>query len=77
MTFSRKYLDMGAVASLDVDPRDMGVQAGELVNSIAAGQHVPGRRYARKPVLSVNGRAAEKMGVALDRAAMREAGHEE
>jgi putative ABC transport system substrate-binding protein len=73
MTFSRKYLDMGAVASLDVDPRDMGRQAGELANSILAGAGSGGSRRARKPLLSINARAADKMGVALDRAAMREA----
>ncbi len=72
MTFSRKYLDMGAVASLDVDPREMGLQAGELVNCIVRGTCSGGRRYARKPRLSINGKAADKMGVALSRA-MREA----
>jgi putative ABC transport system substrate-binding protein len=72
MTFSKKYLDMGAVASLDVDPRDMGLQAGELANGVAQGAITGASRYARRPVLSVNGRAAEKMGIALNRAAMWE-----
>lgn len=72
MTFSSKYLDMGAVASLDVDPRDMGIQAAELANSIVKGNFAAGSRYARRPVLSVNSRAAEKMGVALNKSAMRE-----
>jgi putative ABC transport system substrate-binding protein len=77
ITFSSKYLDMGAVASLDVDPHDMGVQAGELANAVAQGATPGGSRYARKPVLSVNRKAAEKMGVALNRAAMRETGNDD
>jgi putative ABC transport system substrate-binding protein len=72
ITFSRKYLDLGAVASLDVEPREMGVQAGELVNELARGDHVSGSRYARKSRLSVNVKAAEKMGIVFSRAAMRE-----
>jgi putative ABC transport system substrate-binding protein len=72
MTFSRKYLDMGAVASLDVDPIEMGLQAGELVNRIAREGRDGGSRYARKPRLSINGKAAEKMGITLNDAAVRE-----
>jgi len=71
MTFSSKYLDMGAVASLDVEPRDMGRQAAELANSVPRGTFAGGSRYARRSVLTVNVRAAEKMGVALNREAMR------
>ncbi|HSQ78732.1 MAG TPA: ABC transporter substrate binding protein, partial [Nitrospirota bacterium] len=31
-SFSKKYVERGAVAALDVDPYDMGTQAGEIVN---------------------------------------------
>jgi len=65
MTFSRKYLELGAVASLDMDPYDMGVQAAEMANRIARGADKPMNAYARKTRLSVNRNAAGKMGVVL------------
>jgi putative ABC transport system substrate-binding protein len=65
MTFSGKYLELGAVASLDVDPHDMGVQAAEIAVRLARGGDGPVRVYARKTKLSVNRNAAGKMGVLL------------
>ena len=64
-SFSKKYVEMGAVASLDVDPYDMGVQAGELVNLLAAGRTGPIRVYARASRLTINTKVAEKMGLAI------------
>lgn len=63
-TFSRKYVDMGAVASLDLDPYDIGVQIGELANRVRAGSG-PVREYARAPRLTLNRNVAEKMGFAI------------
>lgn len=68
VTFSRKYLEMGAVASLDVDPRDMGAQAAELVRRIVNEGASPGSEYARKTRLTVNRSAAEKMGIVIGKA---------
>ena len=65
MTFSRKYLELGAVASLDMDPYDMGIQAAELAARIARGGNRPARVYARKTKLFVNRSAAGKMGVVI------------
>lgn len=64
--FSRKYVDMGAVASLDVDPYDMGAQAGELAKTIASGQKGPIRVSPRKTHLSINIKAAKKMGIKIN-----------
>ncbi len=65
MTFSEKYLELGAVASLDVDPYDMGVQAAEMAARLARGGDGPVRVYARKTKLSLNRSAAGKMGVVI------------
>jgi putative ABC transport system substrate-binding protein len=62
-SFSKKYAEMGAVASLDVDPYDMGAQAAELVSRLSAGQAGPIRVYARKAHLSINTKVAAKMGL--------------
>lgn len=73
--FSKKYIDMGAIASLDVDPYDMGAQAAELAKAIAAGGKGAGRVYARKTRLSINRKAAGKMGVAIDSETARRVDH--
>jgi putative ABC transport system substrate-binding protein len=64
--FSKKYVEMGAIASLDVDPYDMGAQAADIAKGIAGGGKGPVRVYARKTRLSINGKAANKMGIRID-----------
>ncbi len=72
-TFSRKYLAVGAVASLDVDPYAMGAQAGELVNAKVKGGAIPSVSYARPAGLSLNLKIAAKMGVRIGAEARRRA----
>jgi putative ABC transport system substrate-binding protein len=62
-TFSRKYVEMGAVASLDVDPYDMGVQLAELAQRVINGAAGPVRVAARKTRLTINKKTAGKMGI--------------
>ncbi len=62
-SFSRKYVDMGAVASLDVDPYDMGVQAGEIVRKLKAGRSGPVLEWARTAHLTINAKVAAKLGL--------------
>jgi putative ABC transport system substrate-binding protein len=64
-TFSKKYVEMGAVASLDIDPYDMGVQAASIVNRMSAGQTTGSSVYARKSHLTVNKKMATKLGLAI------------
>jgi putative ABC transport system substrate-binding protein len=73
--FSKKYIDMGAIASLDVDPYDMGAQAADIANAIVAGAKGAGRVYARKTRLSINRTAANKMGVTIDSETARKVDH--
>ncbi|MEK6580972.1 MAG: ABC transporter substrate binding protein [Nitrospirota bacterium] len=66
-TFSKKYLEMGAVAALTIDPFDLGAQAGEIAKKLSAEGNVktPVRINARKTVLSVNKKVAKKMGIRI------------
>lgn len=64
-SFSRKYVEMGAVASLDVDPHDMGTQAAGVANRMIEDATVPMRVYARKHDLTINEIVAAKMGIAI------------
>ena len=73
-TFSKKYVEMGAIASLDMNPYDMGAQAGEIVNKIAEGGASRVRVYARTARLSINAKAAKKMGLALRGEPLRKGG---
>ncbi|HUL01166.1 MAG TPA: ABC transporter substrate binding protein [Nitrospirota bacterium] len=64
-SFSRKYVEMGAIAALDIDPYDMGVQAAEIAKKILAGNSSAIRVYARKSTLSINAKVARKMGLKI------------
>lgn len=64
-SFAKKYVEMGAVASLDVDPYDMGVQAAEILSKVSAGRAGAIRVYARKSHLSINRNVAAKMGLKI------------
>lgn len=70
-SFSRKYLDMGAVASLDVDPYDMGAQAAGIMSRMIGGAAGPVRAYAQKAELTVNEKVAAKMGIMIGNADAR------
>lgn len=64
VTFSKKYVEMGAVASLDIDPYDMGVQAASIVNGLSAKQTAI-TVYARKSHLTINKKVASKLGLTI------------
>jgi putative ABC transport system substrate-binding protein len=67
LTFSTKYLEMGAILSVAVDPYDMGIQAGELAQKILAGDNHKESRliFARKGVITLNKKVAGKIGIEL------------
>lgn len=64
-SFSRKYTELGAVASLEVDPYDMGAQAGELVNTLTTNRKDAIRVYARGARLLINMKVSNKMGIRI------------
>lgn len=72
LTFSDKYVEMGALIALDLDPVDLGRQAGEQVRKILSGtpaRSIP-RTDPRNTVLTVNGKIARKLGIALNEEAL-------
>jgi putative tryptophan/tyrosine transport system substrate-binding protein len=68
LTFSEIYLDSGALVSVGVDPFDMGAQAGWVACEILEGKPVSSLTPvdARKQIISVNVKAAEKLGIYID-----------
>ena len=65
LTFSDKYLEMGGLLSIGVDPYDMGRQAGELGRRILS---APKARqsdfvFARKGLVTINSTVARKLGI--------------
>jgi putative ABC transport system substrate-binding protein len=67
LTFSDKYVALGALLSVGVDPFDMGRQAGEMVDRILSGVDVSTipRAEARKVMVTVNLKIAKKMGITI------------
>ncbi|MBW2369649.1 MAG: ABC transporter substrate-binding protein [Deltaproteobacteria bacterium] len=68
ISFSAKYLEMGACMSIEFDVFDMGRQAGEMANRILSGTpmaQVP-QTGARKAVVTVNRTIANKFGIVID-----------
>ena len=68
LTFSEKYLEMGAFMSTGIDPVDMGVQAGEMANRILQGIHTKPEQqvHARRMVVSTNLMIAGKLGITVN-----------
>ena len=69
IAFSENYLGMGALLSIGIDSYDIGRQAGELGNIFFKGnkklfnQHID----ARKPVISLNKKIADKLGIKINK----------
>jgi ABC-type uncharacterized transport system substrate-binding protein len=74
-TFSRKYVEMGAVISVSIDPYDIGKQAGEMTRKILSGTKVTNlpRSDARKSVLGLNLKIAKKIGIDINSEAIGKA----
>ncbi len=68
LSFSEKYVKMGALAAVTMDPFDIGMQAGELAEQIlkAGGNKGSQRMDARKAVIFINDKIAEKFGIDID-----------
>jgi len=67
VTFTKKYVEMGALAGLTVVPFDMGAQAGELVKKLLKKSSADSsiRVNARKAVLTINSKVARKMRIKI------------
>lgn len=75
LTFSEKYAEQGALVTIASDPRDMGRQAGDLAAKILTGTHagdIPAED-ARKAVVTINLKVAQKMGITVGKEILRTA----
>ena len=68
LTFSDKYVEKGALLSLEVDAEDVGRQAGEMANRILAGAAVQSieKEDARGGILTINLIVAKKLGISIN-----------
>lgn len=63
-SFSRKYVEMGALAALNINAYDIGVQVGDMVRTRpAGGKGAAVRTDARKATLVYNRKVAQKLGM--------------
>lgn len=67
MTFSDKYVELGALMSLEIDAFDSGKQAGEMAHKILSGTSIKkvSETDPRKAVLSINLKIANKLGITI------------
>lgn len=72
-TFSRKYVEMGALAALNIIPFDMGVQAGEIARMLSEGHKDSIRVYTKKAHLIINTKVAKKLGIKIKNEFLRRA----
>jgi putative ABC transport system substrate-binding protein len=75
LSFSEKYVELGALMSVGIDAFDIGRQAGEMANAILSGKGVMDvqRADARKAVISINLKVARKLGIIIDEGTIRKA----
>ena len=68
ISFSEKYVELGALMSISVDPFDIGNQAGEMAKAILSngGKRDVQRIDARKAVILINLKIAKKLGITID-----------
>ena len=68
LTFSDKYLELGAMISVSIDAFDIGRQAGEMAKEILSGSDIKNlpRVHAQKAVLTLNLKVAKKLGIRVN-----------
>lgn len=67
ITFSEKYLEMGALLSVGIDANDMGRQSWEIAKEVLSGSDTNrlGYIYARKTDVKINYNIARKLGIRI------------
>jgi putative ABC transport system substrate-binding protein len=68
LTFAEKYVEIGALISIEVDAFDMGKQAGEMAKEIFIGKEVKNipRVESRKVIVTINLKIARKLGIRVN-----------
>jgi putative tryptophan/tyrosine transport system substrate-binding protein len=73
-SFAPKYVEMGAVAAVSVDPFDLGAQAGEIARALLQQpKKQPVRSAPSKTVLTINRTVAKKIGVKISESSLARA----
>ena len=73
-TFSRKFVEMGSLFALSIDPHDMGMQAGEVMKTLFSnGSKGPLKVDVRKPLLTINRKVMTKFGIRIKDDVMKKA----
>ena len=67
LTFSDKYLELGAMMSVGIDTFDIGRQAGEMAVEVLSGMNIKNipKVDAQKAVVTLNLKVAKKLGVKI------------
>ncbi len=74
VSFAEKYVDMGALMSLSINPYDYGKQAGEMARRIISGEDVKGSLLPPdKAVLSINLRTARELKLTISEEVIKRA----
>lgn len=75
LIFSEKYVEKGALMSLEIDPAEAGKQAGEMANRIMSGERVNNIREedARGSIMTVNLIVAKKLGISISGSVLKQA----
>lgn len=75
LTFSDKYVESGAFMSVNIDPFDIGRQAGEMAAAVSRSRGIKQARRveARKGTISINMTVARKLGIDIDEEIIKDA----
>ncbi len=71
-TFTKKYVAAGAVAAITIDPEDIGIQAGDILR-LERWRGAPVRQQARKALLVINRKIAQKLKITISEENLRRA----
>jgi putative ABC transport system substrate-binding protein len=68
LAFSYKYIELGALMSISIDPFDIGRQAGEIANAIVSGRDLKKIKKVdvRKALISINTNIARKLEIDIN-----------
>ena len=75
LAFSDKYVELGALMSISIEPMDIGRQAGEIANAILSGRDIKNIKKvdARKSLISININIARKLDIDINNNIIKEA----
>ncbi|MCX7769800.1 MAG: hypothetical protein N2202_01830 [Proteobacteria bacterium] len=73
LTFSSKYVYQGALMSIETDVPSMGKLTVSIIEQIIAGKKPTASMISPRPLVTINGKIAKKMGIIFNKQAIKEA----